>query len=66
MATNSIPEETAVLFEKGADARKLVHLELLVLWRVRIIKGLLFEGEISADKSNQPAVLLVKILNNGK
>lgn len=33
---------------------------------MRIIKGPLFEWDISADKANRPAVLLVKILNNGK
>lgn len=51
-----------VLSEVG-DKREFINLELLVLWGVGIIKSPLFQRDISADKVNQPAVLLVKVLN---
>ena len=41
-----------------------VHFELLIFWRMGIIESPLFEWYISADKTDQPAVLLVEILNN--
>jgi hypothetical protein len=45
------------------DLWELIHLELLVFWGVGIIKGPLPERDISADKIDQPAVLLIKLLN---
>ena len=45
---------------------KFVCFEFLVLWRVRIVKSPLLQWNIFADKSNQPAILLIKILNNRK
>ena len=45
------------------DLWELIHLELLVFWGVGIIKGPLPERDISADKTDQPAVLLIKLLN---
>ena len=42
------------------DLWQLVHLELLVLGGMGIIEGPLFERNISADKVDQPAVLLIK------
>ena len=45
------------------DQRKLINFELLVLWRVGIIESPLLKRDISANKVNQPAVLLIKVLN---
>ena len=45
-------KELPVLFKKGFNARKLVNLKLLILWGVRIVKGPLFERDISADKAD--------------
>ena len=45
------------------DEGELVNLELLVFWGMGIVKSPLFKRDISADKINQPAVLLVKRLN---
>ena len=44
------------------DPGELIHLELLVLGRMGIIKGPLFKRDISADKVDQPAVLLIKLV----
>ena len=46
-----------------SDKREIVNFELVVLWGMGIIKSPLFQWDISADKMNQPAVLLVKRLN---
>lgn len=46
------------------DFRKLVHFEFLIFRGMGIIKSPLLERNISADEVKQPAVLLVKILNN--
>ena len=56
-------KELPILFVEGFDDRKLVNLEFLILWRVGIVESLLLERDISADKVNKPAVLLVKVLN---
>lgn len=47
----------------GFDDREFIDLELVVFWGMRIIKGSLFERDVSADEVNQPAVLLVEVLN---
>ena len=44
------------------DLRELIHLELLVPGRMGIIKGPLFKRDISADKVDQPAILLIKLV----
>jgi hypothetical protein len=49
-----------------SDEGKLINFELLVFWRMGIIESPLLEGNIFADKADQPAVLLVKVLNNRK
>lgn len=54
-----------VLSEIG-NKGELINLELLVFWGIGIIKSPLPEGDISADEVNQPAVLLIKILNDRK
>ena len=46
----------------GLDERKLIHLEFLVLGRVRIVESPLLERDISADEVDQPAVLLIKLM----
>ena len=51
-----------VLAEVG-DEGELVNLELVVFRGKGIIKGPLFEWDVSAYEVDQPAVLLVKVLN---
>lgn len=51
-----------VLTEVG-DQREFINSELLVFGGMGIVKSPLLERDISADEVNQPAVLLVKILN---
>jgi len=43
-------KEAVVLLMKGFDDRKLIDFEFLVLWRMGIVIGPLFERDISADK----------------
>lgn len=52
-----------VLAEVG-DQREFIDFELLVLWGMGIVKSPLFKRDVSANEVNQPAVLLIKILNN--
>lgn len=54
-----------VLVSGRDDLRKGgVSLELLVLWRVRVIEGPLLQRYVSADEGKKPAVLLVKSFDN--
>ena len=46
-----------------SDKGEFVDLELLVFWGMGIIKGPLPKGDVSAYEVDQPAVLLVKVLN---
>ena len=48
---------------KVSEKGEFVNLELLVFWGMGIIKGPLFERDVSANEADQPAVLLVKVLN---
>lgn len=48
------------------DQREFVNFELLILWGMGIIESPLLKWNVSADKVNQPAVLLVKVLNYRK
>ena len=48
------------------DFGKFINFEFLILGGMGIIKSPLFERDISADKVDEPAILLVKILNYGK
>ena len=60
-------EETPVPFMMDdLDFWKLVHSKFLIVWRMGIIESPLLERDISADQVYQPAVLLIKILNNRK
>jgi len=54
-----------VLAEVG-DQWKFINFELLVFRKMGIIKSLLFERDVSAYEVDQPAVLLIKVLNNRK
>lgn len=44
------------------DLRQFVSLELLILWGVGVVKSLLLQGDISADKEQELAILLVKMI----
>ena len=44
------------------NLRQLIDLELLILGRMGIVEGSLLERDISADKIDQPAVLLIKLM----
>ena len=59
-----LEEKLPVLFDKGFDMRQFIDFELLIFGRMGILIGPLLERDISADKVDQPAVLLVKMLNN--
>ena len=50
----------------GYDFRKLINLELLVLWRMGIIKSPLLEWDVSTDKVNKPVDLFMLVLNKLK
>ena len=47
-----------------ADERRFIDAELLVFRGAGIVEGPLFKRDISADKRDKPAVLLIKVLNN--
>ena len=53
-----------VLVSGRDDLRKGVCLKLFVLWRMRVIEGLLLQQYVSADEGKKPAVLLVKGFDN--
>lgn len=59
-------EELPVLFDKGFDNGECIRLKLLVFRRVGVIKSPLLKRDISADEVNQPAILLIKVLNSFK
>jgi hypothetical protein len=46
------------------DFGQFIHLELLVPGRMGIIKSPLLERDISAENTDQPAVLLIKLMDN--
>ena len=58
--------ESPVLFDEGFDDRKLISEEFLVLRAVDFIMSPLFQRNISADKENKPADLLILFLNDVK
>ena len=49
-----------------SDEGQFICLEFLVFGGLRIVKGPLPERDVSADEHDQPAVLLVKVLNELK
>lgn len=56
-------KELPVLSDKGFDNGELVHFKLLIFRGMGIIESPLSERDVSADEVNQPAVLLVEVLN---
>ena len=58
--------EFPVLFDEGLDDRKLISEEFLVLRAVNFVMSPLFQRNISADKENKPADLLMLFLNDSK
>lgn len=61
-----IEEELPVLFGKLFDDRKPINLVLLVLGTVDLVVGPLFQWNISGDKKNKLANLLILFLNNSE
>ena len=53
-----------VLVSDRDDLQKGICLKLFVLWRMRVIEGLLLQQYVSADEGKKPAVLLVKGFDN--
>ena len=58
--------ELPVLFDERLDNRQLIRKEFLIFWAVEFIVSPLFERNISADKKNKPADLLILFLNDVK
>ena len=58
--------ELPVLFDKRFDDREFVCEELLVFRAMEFFMCPLLERDVSADKHDQPAVLLIKVLNKLK
>ena len=58
--------ELPVLFGEGFDDGKLISEELLIFGAVEFVMGPLFQRDISADKENKPADLLMLFLNDSK
>jgi hypothetical protein len=59
VAVEILPVPVLVMVD---DLWQLIHLELLVLRGMGIIEGPLLERDVSADKVDQPAVLLIKLM----
>ncbi len=58
--------ELPVLFDKRLDNGQLIGKEFLVLWAVEFVMSPLPERDVSADKENKPADLLILFLNDVK
>jgi len=58
--------ELPVLFDEWLDHGKFIREELLVLGTMELIMSPLFKGNISANKKNEPADLLILFLNDFK
>ena len=59
MSVEILPIPVLVMVD---DLWQLVHLELLILGGMGIVEGPLLKRDISADKVDQPAVLLIKLV----
>ena len=57
-------EKLPVLSDKGFDDRKFINFKFLVFGGMGLIKGPLFKRDISADKVEQPAIHMIKVLTN--
>ena len=58
------PEVLPVLLLQRDDPGKLIRFELLVLWGVDLIVSPLPERDVSADKTEKPAFLIIKIIDD--
>lgn len=58
--------ELPVLFDEWFDDGQFIGKELLVFRAMELVMGPLFERDVSADKKNEPAELLVLALNDVK
>ena len=58
------PEVLPVLFLQGDDPWELIRFELLVLWGMCLIISPLLERDVSADKTEEPALLVIKIIDD--
>lgn len=58
--------EFPVLYDEGLDDRKLISEEFLVLRAADLVMNPLFQRNISEDKENKPADLLILFLNDSK
>ena len=58
--------ELPILFDKRLDDGKLIGKKFLVFGAVEFIMSPLFQRNISADKENKPADLLILFLNDVK
>ena len=58
------PEVLPVLFLQGDDPWELIRFELLVLWGMCLIISPLLERDVSADKTEKPAFLIIKIIDD--
>ena len=56
-------EELPVLLDERLDDGQFVDGEFLVFWGMGVVESPLSERDVSADKLDQPAVLLIKVLN---
>ena len=58
--------ELPILFDEGLDDGKLIGEKLLIFVAVEFVMRPLFQRNISADKENKPADLLMLFLNDSK
>lgn len=58
--------ELPVLFEEWFDDREFIREELLIFRAVEFIMGPLLKRDVSANKKNEPANLLILFLNDFK
>lgn len=58
------PEMLPVLLFKRDDPWQFICFELLILGGMGIIEGPLLQGNISANKTDQPTILLIKRIDN--
>ncbi len=61
----SVPK-LPVLFEEWLDDRELIREELLIFRAVEFIVSPLLKRNVSANKKNEPAELLILFLNDFK
>ena len=57
------PEMLPVLFLKRDNLWEFIRFELLIFGRVDIIESPLFQRDVSADKTDKPAILAIEIID---